>query len=590
MKFRILFSFVFSCAFIGWGQPATAEISVSGHVLDLRTKEAIPYAYVWNTRTRKGTISNLAGFFQLDANNLQDTLAVSFTGYDRQYLVVSHCKPDQRILLQSKVRVLETVSVTADGQSYLYRLIADCHQKAPPVTQTAKTYYELESFADNRQAELISGYYNGDYKGYELEELHLKDATIDLAAHQHRLFMSSESSHALCMFKLFGNNKWFPETPFSVRKSNLAASFEVTLDQKYRNEDGHPVYVIDFMPRDTNGRFFQGRVWIDSLESHILRIQLKASNAKLHPFMAFHSDSLQRVDLEITRTFEKQGDYMLFNHMDFKYDIWYRSHSTAIKQQHRIYTDSAYRVSTHAVLYAYDYANAFLLPKFKFSGGMHEDYRNAIFYNAYFWTHLDEFKLHESGPGKTWFIRDSANITSRDFFSANGQSKSGFLEHPYTMWSPNRIRFRSADQPPQTGTPVDLYHFEVQLYVDLNPSPEGLNMFTKVVFDPFESFFHFPPADTAAVCFLNLYFDLMEIQRREFEAEVRSGPMEAARIQQLYDQRIRQMKSAGHTFLKETERGRNEKAMLKWNRRIQEKLGIDNVTYFGIFREAMSQL
>jgi len=583
MRFCSLFSFVFSFAVSAHAQDP--EISISGKVLDERTRQPVPYAHIRNAANRQGTISNTEGFFQLNAHALGDTLVVSFTGYDKQYIAVRDFRPGQEILLLPQSQLLESVNVTRAGTSYLYDLLTACGRKIPDVTKTAKTYYELESFVDNQQAELISMYYNGDFSGYEIKALHLKNARIDLAAHDQRLFISAESSNALRMFQLFGRNEWFPENPFGIRKSALPSKYKLSLDQKYRNENGHAIYVIDFMPRAENGKYFQGKVWIDSLESCILRIVLKAPDAAIHPFVALHLDSLQRVDLEITQTFDRQGGLTFLNHLDFKYDVWYKILNQAGKKQRISHADSVYRVSTRAVLYAYDYENAFLLPQFRFfESGMYHDYRNGCFYNPYFWTEIDEFKLRERGEGKLLFIRDSADISNRDAFAGGNSGRQGLLEHPYVIWGQKRIRFRTQEAPPETGTPADLYHFEVQLYMDLNPAPEGVNMLTRVVLDPFESHFRFPPTDTAALCFLNLYFDLMEIHRRELEVEVRRGPMEIVRIRELYQQRLRQMQTTGKTFLKETERGGNKKALEKWNRYVYERLGIDNLAYFGLYQ------
>jgi hypothetical protein len=72
----------------------------------------------------------------------------------------------------------------------------------------------------------------------------------------------------------------------------------------------------------------------------------------------------------------------------------------------------------------------------------------------------------------------------------------------------------------------------------------------------------------------------MEIQRREMEIEILSGEKTKTAIAETYQRRLYLAEKMSATYFKEVERGNNQKAMLKWNTLVQEKLKIDNVKIF----------
>ncbi|MBL0052424.1 MAG: hypothetical protein IPP29_13395 [Bacteroidetes bacterium] len=66
---------------------------------------------------------------------------------------------------------------------------------------------------------------------------------------------------------------------------------------------------------------------------------------------------------------------------------------------------------------------------------------------------------------------------------------------------------------------MDMYDLNVKLFVDVNTIADTVNIMTAAVFDPYKSYYKFPVTN-ASLCFINIYFDLVEIERRELDVEL----------------------------------------------------------------------
>src|SRR5690554_8221226 len=63
----------------------TAQTKVGGVVID-EYEQAVSYASVYFKNTTEGVITNEDGKFYLESKSRQDTLVISFTGYDDVFL------------------------------------------------------------------------------------------------------------------------------------------------------------------------------------------------------------------------------------------------------------------------------------------------------------------------------------------------------------------------------------------------------------------------------------------------------------------------------------------------------------------------
>ena len=294
--------------------------------------------------------------------------------------------------------------------------------------------------------------------------------------------------------------------------------------------------------------------------------------------------------MEMTKTFENIDGNMCLRSVDFNYQMIYKGWSNEETPK----DDSIIMVSTNAILYAYDYNEQFDLPFFDFTESMHGDYRkiNAIPYNTFFWDYCSDFRLNANKKRSDDFFKNNSALTNQTFFSAHllkDSDHDGFFIAPYQFWSEKRVFFKedledSLPYIPEGSIPSSLYNLEAQIFMDVNSCGDSVNVITKTIFDPFKSYYYLP-LDKVSTTFINLYFDIVEIKRIEFEDEIRQKGHNKVLIQSLYEVKKEETKELTRTFFKEVERCTNEKATLKWNRFVKDKLGIDNIAVFGTYEK-----
>ena len=153
-------------------------------------------------------------------------------------------------------------------------MVSKCRKSATYKRKKAKTYFELETHIKNKQVELVECYYNGEFEGYDLQNLALKNGRIALALYGNRFFVSTETSNALNMHKLFDYNDFFPRSPFDLNKKKLKKRYTLRLAKKYKDEQSNTIYVVTFFPKENSKNAFEGKVWIDSLEKSIVKFYM----------------------------------------------------------------------------------------------------------------------------------------------------------------------------------------------------------------------------------------------------------------------------------------------------------------------------
>ncbi|MBK7094288.1 MAG: carboxypeptidase-like regulatory domain-containing protein [Saprospiraceae bacterium] len=557
-----------------------SQIEIEGKILDKETKEPRPFANIYNKSSKKGTISNTDGFFKILIKDVTDTIIISHIGYKQQNIEIKTDKKYYPIYLEESILLLSEITITPKDNSFLFEMIEKSKKSISNIERKSKAYYELKSFVDSSQIELVEGYYNVDVKGYRLMNLDMKAGRLALRSKRNRFFASLESSRALLMLNLFGRNDYFPMNPLEFSKSKLRKNYYLTLDSKYLNEVNDSIYIIDYKPKDSTGLFFDGKIWINKTKNHLIKITLNCDNTLKHPFLPlFTTDKISNVSFNITQTFNTTNGQVVFNHTDFIYKIDYKSRIGKTEEQN-------YTIQTKAVLYAYDYENYFILPFFDFKDFYIGDYRkiNAMPYNDFFWTYNDEYRLNDSINSNELFFTDSTSLTNKTLFISNTISKNGLFEHPYISWSKNGIKIREIlSDTSVANTSMEFnseqYKLAVKIFFDINSYKDSIHFITSTIIDPYESYYHLP-MDNQTLCFINIYFDICEIARRELEEKLKAGKNDIYRLKEIYINFLTQFEIKKNEYLKAVERGTNEKEMIKYNNIVYEKLGIDNIELF----------
>ena len=307
--------------------------------------------------------------------------------------------------------------------------------------------------------------------------------------------------------------------------------------------------------------------------------------AKQYPFQLIgypEGEGLTHVNLEITKSFIEIDKKMYVDKIDFNYECDYPSN---------IALDSTQHITSNAILYAYDYKGRFDLPRFNFTDSQWIDYVQifTIPPNELFWSHLAEFSLND------------ADNSNEKFHQSYGYdlNKSWFNEHPgmftldkafYKEWSRKRIILKESESEPKVNyvsqniPPSRLYHLEAQILLDVNEYGDSISATTKTMIDPYRSYFHFP-IDNMACAFINMYYDIVEIERMELAAEIDELGKDKETIYALYEKRMAHLNQISENYFSEVNRGENKKAFIKWDDIVYEKLKISNINTFDLYAE-----
>ena len=570
--------------------------SIQGYVYDSETKAPLAYASIYSSKLNIGTISNVDGYFKLNLTSNIDTLVISYLGYTRGIHIVKGVGKLLNIRLKKNTTELSEVIVRSEKDDFLYSVLLKCARKNYYKEETAKAYFELKTFDDTVQVELVEGFYNVLSKGYDPIDLNLKAGRLAVRQKEDRMFLSLETSRAVIGLKMIDENQFFPGNPLEMSKRKMEKGFNLELTSKYYNDSDQLIYIIHYTPKLQTTSNFEGEIWVDIANFNVLKMTYQCKNATVHPFLPLWPyDSFVKVDLNITKTFEYRNQQMNFKHIDFCYQIEYQDLDKNLRNY-----------STTAILYTFENNGLFTIPKFNFSEPNIGDYRkiSAFPYNDFFWTQNNELKLNTVSNANSAFYNSESSLRGEYLFHKMGErvegdmtdhfyvrSKSkGLFEHPYVLWQGQRVIFREEEVPEKRITQggndsrdfgADMFNLSVKIFMDINEYNDSVQVITSTILDPFESYYY-GLLGKENMCFINIYFDLVEIERQRLEEAILKSDRKIHSIEKLYSNSVEQLHNTQLQYYKETLRGTNIKALKKWNSKVFEKLGIDNFDMFKV--------
>lgn len=578
MRLHFVFLFLMFSLTV-YGQNGQHQI-IQGILLNGQTNEPVPFAKIYNYTLGKGVLTNFEGSFSLTVSSNKDSVIITCIGYKRQEMLFQLNEEQQIIRLDKNMQLLEQVMVFPKDNGYLFDLLNDCRKNVTRIPSKGKAVYELKSYIDSTQTELVEGYYNYSAAGYDLIDYELKAGRIAVKPIRGRSFLSTESSRAISLLKTGQENAYFPISPLELSRRKMMNEFYLRLESKYVDANLDSIYIIEFIPKDDVGGHFNGRVWVNKTKGFFIKVNTNCAPCLVHPFSPlFPDDTLVSVRMNVTKTFLNKGITAVFNHVDFNYEVDYK---TRVNQGN----EGRYTAKSRAVMYAYDTKNTFDLPNFRFSEMAQIDYRKilALPYNSFFWTFNEEDKFSANKMENERFYESFSNfkLDNGNSIRTSKNPTQGIFEGNFIRWSKTRVVFQEKTDALKLSRPqhkAQLYNLSVKIFYDKNVIGGITNILTATIFDPFESFYYLP-IDNQTLCFINMYFDICEIARREFEKAIKTQNMDPDLA---YTATMKSLQQKQNEFLRDTERGTQERAMVKWNSYIVQALGIDNFEIFNPF-------
>lgn len=546
------------------------KVTIKLQVIDCQTQETLPFANVVSVKNQTGTACNFEGNFSF-STSADDTLKITFIGFEKKVILAKDYISISKVCLTPRSVSINSVTVNAKS-NFLYNLVANCRKNKLTTKQTAKTYFLLKSTINKKQVELVEAYYNGVYQDHDIQELNLKTGRIYLSKFDSCLYISMGTSTGINLHKTFDFNLYFPGSPLEWNEQKLKKNFELRFNQKFI-QDNKTVYVIDFNEREKEGKFY-GRLWIDSTNQVLIKVQLKNDFGANSPFVAVGTaDNISQISFDITKTFELNSNINTLKSIDFNYKLNYtRKNKEQVK------------VETKAVLFAYNYNSNFVLPSFNKTYRLN-DYQgmNLAPYNPSFWKNSSEFKLMAKESEKQLFI-ESNTTNLIDSFSYDPISKEiSFNEPTYRRWSKNRINLSDMKDKSSARKHLNVYlkyNLDIKIFMNIDQIGNSQEIQLVTILDPFTSYSNLDQSSNS-VAFINMYFDLVETKRRELENKI-NPELSVKAMQELYKETSSELIQISRTFFTETAGGTNKKGMIEWNEYIYKHLKIDNLELFQV--------
>ncbi len=553
--------------------------SLRGRLVDAQSGKPLAFGSIQAFPSGRATLANEQGDFVLQWLEGDQSIQVRLLGYQGVSMALPATDSVLVLRLEPQVWQLAEVTVRASSDDWLYPLLASC---SPPKTAPLETkaYYELKSEVAARQVELVEGFYNANIQGAELQKLRLKAGRLALQPIDRRLFANTETALALGELPLFGASRYLPGSPFGLSESRLRRSYELYHLGGYLLESGDSVVVIRFVPKKRPGAWFEGEVGLLPGSGELHFVKLSCQQAEVHPFLPLSpGERLSQVKLELSRSLVPSPQGMRLEKLEMKYGVRYENQRGQI-----------YPVTSRAVLYCYAPAAPFFIPKVDFGSELAmSDYLhiNAQPYLPAFWEQSFETRIEDVQGLNAAFFKDPRSITNVNLFTNQPLLGKGLIERPFTHWDGRRFLFNGSTERPapldarKREVRVDDFQLEVVLYFDLYRLGDSLHWQTATIFNPYRSYFYLPMGPKEH-CFVNLYFDLMELERRKLEAELAQCDRSMESMLFLYEQAKQRAEQMANAYFRDARLGNNRKGMESWNEQVKAALGIDNIAHYGL--------
>lgn len=557
-----------------------AQIDVIATVKDKTNNSTLAFCPIGVKYKNTSILSNEDGVFTFKSLNENDTLIFIYIGYYKKEVSVKDIIGNPKILLTPKQNILNEVIVTADNR-FLYELITKARKKIlQSAAYQSKAYLTLETEVENQPTELLECYYNANFTQFGIKDLVFKNGRAGVAPYNGGYFINSGTSKVLINSSLVYNNNDtpLPYNPLQLTEKKMRRAYQLQLENSNKNDSTE--YLISFTPREKEGEYYKGSIRLNTKTFDIISITLQVDKAERHPFLPLFPDAkIKGTKMSITYHFNQNDLKPLYLSFTFRFD----------------YAKDTLSFSSHSkgLLYFYDYDATFIPPYFDYPQDM-SDYRRivSLSYNDLFWsTNKGLVYSDKMRKGIHYFKNHGRLINYMGKFILADKDSANVFESNYMLWDRvKRIVAKKGFLPQkefdkkvnerQPTFITNLYQLKVQLFLDANPSGDTLQTFTKTVLDVHETFINLPETPELN-CFINIYFDLYEIARRQLEYELK-GVKTADKADKIYKKISNDITTRQQQFINETQTGKNKYYLNKWNGMVVKELNIDNMKIFGV--------
>ncbi len=590
--------FYLTLSFVLLSYMASSQIHISLVVKNEKTNDAVQFCNVGIEGSGLGGITNEDGVITMEvpSSYSTDSISISHIGYEPKNISIPDIGDSKKVVyLKECAYVLPEVEVSSDDDVW-FQILNKCRNvniKQKNIYR-AKAFYSIESTKDDLPLEVVECFYNADVNGFNVKDLAFKNGKLFLNKSESG-WRTINASEAYKRFDVFQETDLFPSSILCFGLSGMKKRFNVEMEF---TED---LYKVFFSPKDKNGAYFSGYIFIDRYDYSLKQIEYFTDNATIYPFLPLYpDDSISKVSLSINETFADNDGFVLPELVRYDYSFDYYSRRYGV----------LHKVESKSFLYLYDYGESFVDPLFDFYADP-TDYRkiSLIPYNDVFWKQNYKFTISESKSEKIdYFEREAQtfdynsstsdeiifgdNITAQIGNNTDNFRHKGFFETPYIKWN-NDVKLLVHEKRPQSENSIEniiatsqKYKFVVQILLDITELDDSIHWQSFTIFDPFQSYYDYEEHHTENIfACVNIYFALCEDIRLEMEEKIKKNHRSVEDIKQIYSETKNELENFRKKYFREVGLGENLFELRLYNAMVIRKFGIDYIEMFKDFHK-----
>lgn len=567
---RLLFSFLWFCFISTAG---FSQVYFYGKVADEESQEPLEYCHIINTSKQIGAISNADGNFKIHAH-IGDTLLFSFVGYEDVYWEISSLSKSELILLPPSEQEFSEFVLTDQSE-----LIIDLFKKSQRKLSHKKVnhsrgYFNLQTTKNEVPIEQMEGYYNVTMRPDSILNMNLKAGRVALNRGKGNYFFSLSTTRVMGNYNLFKQmHNRLPVNPMQLNRNFIAQKYEVTQVSLLGN-----TYHFFLQAKDAV-MFYTAEVWIDKNKEQILKYVLHHPNVTYHPYAPlFQGQAIDSLPMQLVFEFDNQKPQRLRRY-EMNYRVKYLSKGTY------------HWYATSAFLLLYNAEELFDLPKQPVFVNYLGDYDRIIAqpHNRFFWDRTEGFlPSNKMRQNQAYFQKNGVLINYDDYKLPNT------LFTRYTQsWSMKRIQVQELNNRQRFGyskKQIANYQFgftveekqQVKLsgyiFFDRTVYPDTVTYTTQTVLDFSNSKF-LMIEDQYHKPYVNIYYDLIEAERRKLQGRLESRNWSQQQSDSLYFDCRKKLKNILEEYQTWSKMGGDQFFFVKYCNYVERELGINNLNY-----------
>lgn len=527
MKVQLLF--VLSLL-VSWYAPAQPVIS--GRVQDSLTAQPVPYATIGIAGSSRGTVTNEQGSFFLQADSGLVQLHIFCIGYAPQ-TVYAAANSELHIRLRPLSYSLQDVVVDAQEADRIFKKAYEKLKQQKQEVYRSRSFFRLLTRNDDTYTELIENFYDTWLGKTGIRHWELEHGRYALAKdYREKNYIVSADFSLLTRYLDITNDISVSDVhylPFALdRKYFRHLIFSIS--GRYE-EQGREIVKIDFIPKGTQQLkdAWSGSIYIDSKNFDIYRLTQHWNSWNDPPVFISNPGSRLgdfRMSFDIRFVPSRDRQRMLINHvrMNIDYDLLNRSTGQAV-----------HKVHTYADLLFYDHGQVpqplNKIPEDDYATDY--DRVQQCLYVKQFWDHhpiLAETPLERR-------VRqdfERAGSFGKAFHDANDTLE--FIKDGYLIWNSDHA-LRLKDIPASQPSALRTDKFELvkdgealgglysELYFAWNCYNDSFYCVVLPLLDAKATWMSdsIRPSPYAEYLYQR-YFDLLEVYKRRFVAQLRALP------------------------------------------------------------------